>query len=787
MPRTRPPRLPWIALTLALVARAQAGVVVPDATPEQPAPSPLTLVSQEVEVHIVDQVATSTVVHVFRNDRPAPTGGTFVLPISEHASVQEYAFWTGGRRIASRVQTRQAAQAEFEAAEAQGARAGLLAWKPGTSFETRFTPLAPGETRRFEVVYSELLPYESGRVRYTHPLDYGQLGMPAPEALRLHVRIDDSKPIVAARTPGLPGEVRGGTDGRDITMTLRGVAPSQDFELEYELQSQDFGLALRTFRDGEGDGYFVAMIAPREAATDAQIVRKDVAFVFDTSGSMAGAKIDQARSALKACLNLMNPGDGVYLLAFSDVMNPYRNEVVPLDERVRRDASAFADGLQSGGGTHIQDAVLDALTLLGRSERPTALVFLTDGLGQRPAEETLRRVQEANVDGRTRIFTFGVGGDVNRPFLERLGTENRGGFESIADGVAIDAAVAGFYAQIARPVLTDLQFDFGGVVANRSSPSRLPDVYQGQRLVVTGRYRGQGPDTFTVRGRIGGVERALSQTVDWTGDASHPWVGRLWARRRADELLAQIRMYGETAEARDEVIALSSAWDFATPYTSLVALADPRVASLTPARVKPGDPVLAVPAPADSVAVTAFFPFGEVKALDHDEATGMWTGRFLVPRSAEDGVYWIHVVATSEGGRSTWWKLAYTVDTTAPVVEAFAPDTARPGDLLRLSARPLMGFLELGDAMVGALGADIAARAKAFVDIRQVVARLGDRTVELRSTPGGEPGFHGLLAVPLDLPCGTYHIEVTATDVAGNKNTVVLPLSVGPGPIVGAL
>jgi len=782
------------ALSAAWALPAEAGVVFPDAPADAvalPDLSPLTLVSQQVDVVVVDQVATTTAVHVFRNDTDRPVAGTFVLPLAEAASVQEYAFWVGGHRVASSLKEKAAAKAEFEAAQARGENAALLEYKDADSFTARFTELGPGETRRFEVVYSELLPYAAGIVRYSHPLDYAELGMRAPEELQVRVRLDDSKPIVSVTTPGFPATVRGDTGTREAVLRLADTLPGQDFVLEYQLESRDFGLSFRTYSSGDDEGFFVATVAPREEASDEQIVRKDIAFVIDTSGSMSGPKIDQARQALKACLDLMNPGDGVYVAAFSDVLNPWTTRPYEVGDAQWSKAKAFADGLRAGGGTAIQMSLLSTLKVLERSERPTAIVFLTDGMGNRPVEETLKAVEGANAADRTRIFSFGIGSGVNQSFLERLGRENRGGYTHIDGGVPIDQAVAEFYSTISRPVLTDLAFDFGEVVPNRTYPAVLPDIYQGQRLVVSGRYRGDGPTTLTVSGTIGGEPKELSLPITFpVEDAEHPWVARLWAKRRADHLLADIRMYGETPEARDEVVALSTEYRFATPYTSLVAKVDPRVASLTPARIKPGDPVLAIPAPKDAVAVTAFLPFGEVKDLVVDARTGLWTTRFLVPRSVDDGVYWIHVVATRPDGTAEWFKLSYTVDTTAPVLRVLVDRPGQaygPGETLAMNARPVIGFLELGSEMVRALGRDAAARAKAFVDVKQVVARIAGTDLEttLRSTPGAEPGWSGIIELPLDLPSGEHRLEVTATDVAGNKHTVVTVIRVESDAVVG--
>jgi Ca-activated chloride channel family protein len=783
-----------VALACFAAASAQAGIVLPDAVTDgdrvvNPDRTPLTLVTQEVDVEIIDQVATTTLVQVFRNDTDRPLAGTYLLPLGPTASVQEYAFWIGGRRVASTVGEKAAAKETFEGAQERGEAASLVEQTDENTFTARFTELAPGELRRFEVLYSELLPYEAGKVRYSHPLDYAESGLPDVEDLRVTVRIEDSKPITTVRAPTWPARIEATGESWLVEARMQNAVPSADFELEYEVQSTDFGLTFRTFHDGGDEGFFVAMVAPKDT-DDSEIVRKDVAFVFDTSGSMGGPKIDQARRALKAALNLMNPGDGVYLLAFSGSTNPWKSRTQELDEPSRIDASKFVDSLQARGGTNIHDAVLTALKILGSSTRPTALVFLTDGNGGRNPEDVLAAVADANPDRKTRIFTFGVGADVNTAFLERLGRENRGGFTAIGAGTSIDQAVGDFYSSIAKPVLTDLSFDFGDIVPNRMYPAMNPDIYKGQRLVLTGRYRGTGRTELKVTGTIGGEDRTLTLPVSFEADdREHPWVARLWARRRADHLLADARMYGETTEIREEVIALSTEFSFATPYTSLVAHADPRIASLIPQRIKPGDPVLTVPAPRDSVAVTAFLPFGEVKDMVPVPGRDAWTTRFLVPRSVADGVYWIHIVATTSAGRTDWYRISYTVDTTAPVlvVELGTLEGVQPGDLLSIRARPVIGFLELGQEMIRSLGRDAAARAKAYVDIKEVVARIGGSRVQTRllSEVGGESGWHGEIEIPRDLSPGLHTIEVTATDVAGNKHTVVREFTV-LGPVLTA-
>ncbi len=221
-------------------------------------------------------------------------------------------------------------------------------------------------------------------------------------------------------------------------------------------------------------------------------------------------------------------------------------------------------------------------------------------------------------------------------------------------------------------------------------------------------------------------------------------------------------------------------------HTWPVAPADPRVASPPQARVKPGDPVLKIPAPAESTAVTAMLPFGKVKDLVWDAQDQMWSTRFLMPRNVEDGVYWIHVVVTAADGTVDWYRISYTVDTKTPVLSVDLHDRAvSAGSSLAMTARPIVGFLELGSEMLQALDRDAAARAKAFVELKSMVARIPTAGVEtpLVSDRDAEAAWHGSLVLPEDLAPGAHRVEVTATDVAGNRHTVVEHVAVLEAPV----
>src|SRR5581483_2915024 len=307
-------------------------------------------------------------------------------------------------------------------------------------------------------------------------------------------------------------------------------------------------------------------------------------------------------------------------------------------------------------------------------------------------------VRKANAFAATRIFTFGVGDQVNRDLLERLATGNRGAVEYIAPNEGIDARVGAFYSRIAQPVLANLSIDFGGRDVKLLYPHALPDLYKGLELVVSGRYSGTAPapQELVLKGELNGARKEFRAKVDFpTVEEQNPFVARVWARRRVEALLGEVRLEGETPQRKAELIELAERYNIATPYTSFVADARKEVASLVPDRVQPGDPEIDIHAPANAKSVTLIFPFGLTKSAEWEPKRAAWTCRFLVPRDTPDGAYSVRVLVTLADGSLERLALDYVVDTTAPIVKVAVKGKARPGRTVELIARQVITEAEV--------------------------------------------------------------------------------------------
>ncbi len=759
---------------------ALAGVLLPT----EPGSRPLKVRKQHIDVEVKDQVARAPVDEVFENLADKPLAALYLLPLPEGAAVSGFASWVDGRRVESVIREKDQAKKEYEAAQAARAQPAMLEKEDAGVFKTRVDGIPAHGTRRLEAAFAQILPYDGGLVTLRIPLAVkGREGSEPIGEFRFRLDVKDQKKITELKVLSHPAKVER-VDANNFRVSLDGRDVRAEGELvaTYRTESSRLGLSFVPFKpEGEKEGYFLLLASPQELTTAADIVHKDVVFVFDTSGSMSSEdKIGQARQALKRCLSNLNREDNFGIVAFSDSMNPFRNKLVPASAANVTEAMAFADGLYASGGTNISGALLSGLAMVQESERPRVLVFMTDGIPSAGigAPETITEVVKQKNTGGGRIFSFGVGSDVNRTLLERLARENRGSHDFVERGQSIDQVVGTFYAKISRPVLSDLSFDFGDVTTAMQYPDVLPDLYKGSQLVLVGRYRGNGKVQAALTGTLNGQKHRIPFEAEFPeSESTNAFVARLWAQKRIDFLMSQNRLHGEREEARKEIIALSTRHQILTAYTSMVAVRNDsaRVAAVSPSRVKPGDPVVYVRAPKDAERVTVTLPWGKPKRARWDDEAQAWSVRFLVPPGTADGAYPISVEIRGADGEQQQLALEIAIDTAAPAIAARIP-SVRAGQPLALRAWAVISPGEVLRAFTSR--EDGYGAFKSLFDIRRVTARLWDgREVPLELEPGGL-GFRALADTNAALAPGSYEVVFTAQDFAGNDARTVARVEV---------
>ncbi len=541
-----------------------------------------------VEVSIEDQVATTQIDQVFVNESSYQLEGTYVFPLPEDASISSFAMYVDGQRLDGEVLDREQARRIYEDIVRKRRDPALLEYVGRSAFRARIFPIPPHSEKRVQLEYSQVLTMDGGLVRYVYPLDTERFSARDIPDVQIHVDIRSREAIKSVYSPSHDVAVDRPSDYRAVVgLEESDVKPDKDFALYYTVSEQDVGLNLTTYKPRGEEGFFLLLAAPKIQVDQRAVIAKDVVFVLDTSGSMRGEKLRQAKGALKYVLDNLNGEDRFNIIAFSTGLHSYADTLRPAAER--KDALQFVDELKAAGGTNIERALTEAL---GQAEsgRPQIVIFLTDGLpteGVTEPSDIIGRVDKS-ARAEARIFAFGVGDDVNTTLLDTITQGHRGAAGYVRPGQDIEAEVSDFYRKVSTPVLSDLKLDFGGVRVTDVYPDPLPDLFAGSQLVLVGRYRSDGEGSggkVTLSGKVNGQTQTFTyEDASFREQGGESFIARLWATRRIGYLLSQIRLHGERSEDRelvDEIVDLAVRYGIVTPYTSFLVQEDVDVLSPT--------------------------------------------------------------------------------------------------------------------------------------------------------------------------------------------------------------
>ena len=564
------------ALLLFAQSALADGIVIPE--PIEPIPPDHVVVPflpikyHRVEVEIDNQVAQVEIDQAFLNEADFALEATYIFPLPEDAAISDFAMYVDGERLEGRILDKEKARAIYEDIVRRREDPALLEYVGRNMFQAQVFPIPPHSERRIQIAYTQVLSQDGGLVRFVYPLNTEKFSPRPLEEVTISVDVRSEAPIKAVYSPSHDIAISRQSETHvTASYEANDVTPSTDFELFYSLSPEDIGASLITYRQGDEDGFFLLLVAPKGDFGEQEVVAKDVMVVVDVSGSMSGEKLEQAQEAVQFILDHLNPDDRFNILAFSTSVDLYAPSLRSASRA--EDAGDFVQGLSALGGTNINDALLEALERLP-GERPEIIIFLTDGLptvGIQDAGPIIANVREA-AGPTVRLFAFGVGDDVNTVLLDSIAQENRGTSDYVRPGEDIAQAVSGFYEKVSTPVLADISLDFGAINVLDVYPQPLPDLFAGSQLVVVGRYRDEGTVTLGLSGEVNGEEQSFSYGGQVFPDESREmdFLPRLWATRKIGYLLNQIRLYGTEQELVDEIVDLSLRYGVMTPYTSFL-------------------------------------------------------------------------------------------------------------------------------------------------------------------------------------------------------------------------
>ncbi len=576
-------RIPLIAAIalLAFAATAQAdGFIIPIPPPGVPRVPPLSIKYHRVNVTIQDQVATTQVDQVFISHFHRDLEGTYIFPIPEEASISKFSMYTDGEEIQGQILDRDQARRIYEQIVRRQQDPAILEYVGRDMFKARVYPIPAHGEKRIGLDYSEILKLDNGLCSYTYSLDTERFSAQPIQDVSVTIDIHSRAPIKTVYSPTHKITVNKLNDHHArVTYVEENTRPDRDLVLYYSVSEKEMGLNLLAYQDSNGAGFFLAMISP-QVRLEGKEIAKDIFFLLDTSGSMKGKKLSQAKDALAFCLRGLNPQDRFNLVAFSTGLETFSAEPLTAGSGEIERAADFLQGLKASGGTNIHDALQEVLRQINSSARPTMIIFLTDGLptvGLTDTDKILEKARRAN-ERRARIFVFGVGYDVNTHFLDRLSTENGAVSEYVRPEESIEVKVSRFYSKVANPVLTQLSLQFGRMEAAQIYPKDLPDLFQGSQLIVLGRYKRDGSTSISLQGRSGQRKKRFTYQVSVRSEERNQFIPRLWASRKIGYLLDQIRLHGQNQELVDEIVSLSKQYGIMTEYTSFLVDAEVHVA-----------------------------------------------------------------------------------------------------------------------------------------------------------------------------------------------------------------
>jgi len=504
--------------------------------------------------------------------------------------------------IVGEIRERQAAKKIYQKAKKEGRKASLVEQERPNIFTTSVANIGPAEEVVVELRYQQTLVYDQGGYRLRFPMVVGPRYVPGaakaaegaggtgrlrdtdqvPDAsrvsppvlhpeegkvnpVRLLLRLDAGLPLARLASPSHVVNITKAADGTH-RVTFDEVPADRDFVLEWApARGREPRTAVFT-EEVNGEIYVLAMVMPPDdAEVEAVRLPREMVLVIDTSGSMGGALIGQARDALLFALDQLQPVDFFNIIEFNSTHRALFSSSRPAMPAALDEAREWVGRLDANGGTEMLGA-LDAALEDTLDQTPLRqVVFITDGcVGN---ENALFAAIHEEL-GRSRLFTVGIGSAPNSHFMERAASFGRGSFTHIGTPTEVTARMQELFEKIENPVLADVELRWPDPAAE-TWPQRVPDLYAGEPVVVAARLA-------VADGNL--VVSGLRADAPWEVEVPleigkvRAGVNRLWARRKIADLMDRRARGVPEDEVRSQVVEVALVHHLVSKYTSLVAV-----------------------------------------------------------------------------------------------------------------------------------------------------------------------------------------------------------------------
>ncbi len=575
--------------------------------PCAPSSNSLQRTRSDVRITLADRVLHYEISEAFVNNGGALAEADYLLPLPAGAAFQELQLQIGNEMVSGEVLDADQARRVYEDIVRRQRDPALVEWMGRGLLRARIFPIAPGETKRVVVRYAVVAQREGDALR----VDYDATGTLAEPEVRIPRRV----PLPTVRRPGghpigqdavtdvgpdatderpgtgstlvirIPRSAQLGTPyspthrltvrerGEWSEATVRGASPGAVTVLVPVRRGNAAAIGVLAHRPARAENGF-ALITVAPPSVRAATTPRDVVFVVDVSGSMRGEKMAQARAAGRQLLATLEPGDRFRVIAFASDVRTLSDGWLAATPAALRDARRFMDGLEASGSTNISGALAEALDVPAVRGRLPLVLFVTDGaptVGERDPDVIAR--DAARLRGGARLFTFGVGQDVNAALLEQLALEGGGTAQFVRPEEDVERAVAVVASRLTRPLVTDVRVTTDGVQLLQQHPRGTTDIFAGQDLVLLSRYSGSGTATVRVEGTTAdGPVRWTTRVRMPASQSENSFVARLWASQHIGWLSAERRRAGPSAELDSEIRELGMRYGLPTELSSYLVL-----------------------------------------------------------------------------------------------------------------------------------------------------------------------------------------------------------------------
>ncbi|MCK5131949.1 MAG: VWA domain-containing protein [Candidatus Sabulitectum sp.] len=533
--------------------------------------SDLPLEHTEAHITVDGSIQLVTVRQVYGNPYSHPIEAVYVFPLPESGAVYSMDMEIGDRRIEGEIKERLEAQRIYEEAISQGRTAALLEQERPNIFTQTVGNILPGDDIVIEIMYAAPVEYDGGNWEVVYPMVVGPRFSPngvsdvnritpdiVPEDTRsgydieLSLTLDPGFPIreFESLNHAVRTEIRD-NDKLYVELSREHEIPNRDFVFTYRTAGNDIGAGVVS-HNGEMGGHFMLMLEPDADVDPGDIAPKEIFFVVDNSGSMSGQPMEVAKETVRQFVRGMNPDDSFQIMRFSETASSMSSEPMENTTANVRRGIEYINSMAGMGGTMMIEGVRACVGYPEDPERMRYIIFLTDGyIGN---ELEILSELRTTLGEHTRLFSIGVGSSVNRYLIEGLAEEGRGYAVYVGLDQNPKSAVEDVYNKINNPYLVNIEIDWGNLDVREVYPREIRDLYDGEPLVVVGRYGDSGRDEITITGTLNGRNWERSMNVRLVSSGGSEAADRLWARRKIHHLNRLVLDSGYRGKRSDGLI-----------------------------------------------------------------------------------------------------------------------------------------------------------------------------------------------------------------------------------------